>query len=360
MGPSACRPWFRAKDAHLTAPDQRTRRPTVKDVAELAGVGAGTVSRVLRGDPRARPRTRQRVLEAVAALSYHVDPAGRALRTRQGNLIGAIVPFFSRSLYMEILRGIDRATEPGSGRILTVLNVETPEEKEQAFEAVAWDSRMAGILSVCLTPPDWFSEQVVPPTILIDVSSGSFPAVSLDHVYGGYIGTKHLLSLGHERIGFLGRPQDPFVRRGTSGLRVSGYRRALEEVGIPFRGEYFRPGEYSRADGHDQAMALLALPDPPTAIFAASDLQAIGVLEAARARGLRVPADLAVLGYNDVEVAQYIGLSTVRLPIDEMVEWAMALLHAAWSGESLTPPLPLTPTLVVRDTCGGDAETHID
>ena len=261
---------------------------------------------------------------------------------------------------MEILRGIDRAVEPGSGRILTVLNVETPEEKDHAFEAVAWDGRIAGILSVCLSPPDWFNDQVLVPTVLIDVSDARFPCVVADHPLGGYIGTRHLLSLGHERIGYIGRPQDPFIRLGTSGLRVSGYRRALEEAGLPFRESYFRTGEYSRADGYAQAMSLLDTPEPPTAIFAASDLQAIGVLEAAADRALRVPEDLAVLGYNDVEIAQYIGLSTVRLPIAEMAEWAMALLHAAWSGESLSPPPPLAPTLVVRHTCGGDVHAHGD
>jgi DNA-binding LacI/PurR family transcriptional regulator len=101
---------------------------------------------------------------------------------------------------------------------------------------------------------------------------------------------------------------------------------------------------------------LFDLPEPPTAIFAASDLQAIGVLEAARFRGLRVPKDLAVLGYNDIELAGYLGLSTVRLPIAELADWAMKLLRAAWAGEALEPPSPLRPTLIVRRPAGSESE----
>jgi DNA-binding LacI/PurR family transcriptional regulator len=255
---------------------------------------------------------------------------------------------------MEILREIDRATPPDTGTIMTVMNVESPEEKTRAFELAAWDSRLAGIISVSLTPPEGFAEQLLQtvPTVLVDVQDGHFPSVVVDHVYGGYLGTKHFLDLGHERIGFIGRPQDPFIRRGSSGLRVSGYRHALEGAGLPFKEEYFRPGEYSKIDGFGEALELLHLPEPPTAIFAASDLQAIGVLEAARVMKLEVPGDLAVLGYNDIELAGYLGLSTVRLPIAEMVDWAMKLLQAAWAGEVLHSPPPLLPTLVVRETCG--------
>jgi DNA-binding LacI/PurR family transcriptional regulator len=341
-------------------PFQNRRRPTIRDVASLAEVGAGTVSRVLNQDPRVRGRTRERVLAAVAELGYHLDERGRALRAKRGNLLLAIVPFFTHYLFMEILREIDRATPSDTGTILTVMNVESPEEKTHAFEMAAWDGRLAGIISVSLTPPEGFSRLLRPgiPTVLIDVEDGESPSVVVDHVYGGRLGTKHLLSLGHERIGFVGRPQDPFIRRGVSGPRVSGYRQALEEAGIPFREEYFRPGEYSKADGYEQALHLLDLPQPPTAIFAASDLQAIGVLEAARERGMHLPDDLAVLGYNDIELAGYLGLSTVRLPIAEVVEWAMKLLKAAWANEPLASPPPLRPTLIVRETCGGSA--HVD
>jgi DNA-binding LacI/PurR family transcriptional regulator len=165
------------------------RRPTIRDVADLAEVGAGTVSRVLSGDARVRERTRGRVLAAVASLGYHLDERGRALRAKRGNLLLTIVPFFTRNLYMEILREIDRATPADTGTIMTVMNVESPEEKSRAFELAAWDSRLAGIIAVSLTPPEGFAEQLLPtvPTVLVDVQEGHFPSVVVDHIYGGYL-----------------------------------------------------------------------------------------------------------------------------------------------------------------------------
>jgi len=333
----------------------KERGARIGDVAVLAGVGVGTVSRVLNGGTGVRASTRQKVLRAIQELGYHADERGRALRAKRGNLILVLVPFFTRNLYVEMLRAIDRATPPDSGYILTVMNVESPQEKERAFALASSDTRLAGIISVSLTPPDGFAaaRRTDVPLIVLDAPSEEFPAIEFDHVYGGRLGTNHLLGLGHRRIGFIGRSQDPFVR---SGLRAVGYRQALVEAGVAWREEYVRVGEYSREHGLRDALALLDLPEPPTAIFAASDLQAIGVLEAARLRGLEVPDDLAVLGYNDVELAEYVGLSTVRLPRDELARYAMEFLEASWAGALARPPSPLRPTLIVRRSCGAASD----
>lgn len=325
-------------------------RPTIRDVAQRAGVGIGTVSRVLNQSPAVRPKTRERVLQAIAELGYYPDERARELRLKRGNLLLVLVPHLTKPLYIEVLRHIERLRPPGI--VLTVTNAESPEEKERAFQRIARDTRIGGIIAVNLAPPEGFAHILRPgvPLIVVDTRSEEFPTVEVDHVHGGYLATQHFIRLGHERIGFIGRFQDPFVPRGQ---RIIGYRRALEEAGIPFRREYVRISNYDHRDSCEHALVLLDLPEPPTAIFAASDLQAMGVLEAARLRGLRVPQDLAVLGYNDVEWAEFLGLSTIRLPLDQLAEHAIALLLQSWSGAAVTPPPPLKPTLVVRQTCGG-------
>jgi DNA-binding LacI/PurR family transcriptional regulator len=175
----------------------------------------------------------------------------------------------------------------------------------------------------------------------------------IDDIAGGELATRHLLELGHRRIAFIGdKPTDPF-RFESSRDRTIGYERALESAGVPIRPEYVRKGTQSRHLARSIADELIRLPEPPTAVFAASDVQALGVLEAARDLGIEVPGQLSVIGFDDIEIASYVGLTTVRQQLFESGRRGAELLLQALAGEP--PPsrgetLPVE--LVVRATSG--------
>ena len=179
----------------------------------------------------------------------------------------------------------------------------------------------------------------------------SLPNVVVDDVFGGELATRHLLDLGHRRVAFIGdKPRDEF-RFHSSRDRTEGYERALKAAEIPVRPEYLRVGTPYRHVARSIAEELLGLPEPPTAIFAASDLQALGVLEGARGLGIDVPGDLSVVGFDDIEVASYADLTTVRQPLFQSGHRGCQLLLQVIAGEALdvrTETMPLE--LVARGT----------
>ena len=189
------------------------------------------------------------------------------------------------------------------------------------------------------------------PTVLINDSPTSLSRVMVDDVKGGHIATRHLLELGHRKVAYISDPlTDPF-NFASSRYRYQGYRQALDEYDVPFRPEYHCADEHGREQAREMTYQLLDLDDPPTAIFAASDTQAMGVLEAARERDISIPDALSVVGYDDIEIAEYLGLTTIRQPLFES-GWrgTQLLLHIVANGEPkvLCDQLPIE--LVERRT----------
>jgi len=191
------------------------------------------------------------------------------------------------------------------------------------------------------------------PCVLIDARHDGLPSVVIDDVAGGELATRYLLELGHRRIAFIGdKPADPF-RFQSSRDRTTGYERAFESAGVPIRREYVREGTQSRHVARSIADELLRLPEPPTAVFAASDVQALGVLEAARALQIDVPEQLSVIGFDDIPEAARTtpALSTVRQPIQQMGSAAVELLIALMDGRiPETTHVRLPTSLVIRGT----------
>jgi DNA-binding LacI/PurR family transcriptional regulator len=189
------------------------------------------------------------------------------------------------------------------------------------------------------------------PTVLIDARHPQLSRTVIDDVAGGRIATQHLIDLGHHKIGYVSDLLDNPFNFVSSRDRYEGYRQALDEAGVPFTPEYHRQGEHGRKEARENALRLLSLPDPPTAIFAASDTQAIGVLEAAQEMGSRVPEDLSIVGYDDIEVAEYLHLTTMRQPLFVSGVQGVELLL-----ETIAAPLPsprrveLPFELIVRET----------
>lgn len=327
---------------------------TIRDVAKRANVGVATVSRVLNNSGLVSEQARQRVLEAVAELNYVPNPTARRLSLGKTFTLAVIVPFFTRPSFVERLRGID-SVFADSRYDMIVMNVETIAKRNKYFAEVPRPDRADGVIVVTLTPTD---EEVQAfkaagvPVVLVDTHHAELPSVMEDSVMGGQLATQHLIELGHRRIAYLSDVlDDVFSKTAASQYRYRGYARALHDAGIQFRPEYVREGRHSREEARRCASELFALPDCPTAVFAASDTQAIGVMEAARAAGLRVPEDVSVIGYDDLEIAEYLGLTTVRQSLFESGKRGAELLMQAMEGQLTEPVKADMPVeLVVRQS----------
>jgi DNA-binding LacI/PurR family transcriptional regulator len=312
---------------------------TIADVAAYAGVGAGTVSRVLNNSPRVSEATRARVMAAIDVLDYRPSPLAQGLSRGRCQTLGAVVPFFTHASAVERLRGVVAGLD-GSRYDLVLFNVESPVHRDEHLASLTRRDRADGLLVVSLPPPARDLERLATagvPVVLLDARGDGVPAVVTDDVEGGRIATRHLLALGHERIAFIGDdPANPFGFT-SSGEREQGYRESLAEVGLTPGPEDVCHGPHVREVARRRAAELLARADRPTAVFAASDTQALGVLEAARAAGLSVPEDLSVVGFDDIEVSSYAGLTTVRQPLFESGRTAVALLLEALVSEDPPP-----------------------
>ena len=327
---------------------------TIAEVAARAGVGAGTVSRVLNDSPRVRSETRARVLEAIEALQYRPNPLARALSRGRCQTVGVVVPFFTHASAVERLRGVVAGLE-ASRYDLVLFNVESPVHRDEHFAALTGRDRADGLLVMSLPPPERDLERLRGagvPVVLVDCTARGVPTVVTDDVEGGRIATRHLVALGHTRIAFIGDDPDNPLGFTASSKREKGYREVLAEAGLRPRRTYVRYGGHDRAIARRLAAHLLALREPPTAVFASSDVQALGALEAVRDAGLHAPADLSVVGFDDIEVSAYAGLTTVRQPLFESGRLGARALLDALAGESLPTPVEhvLPVELVERTT----------
>ena len=333
---------------------------TIARVAALAGVGVGTVSRVLNDSGAVSPATRRRVQEAIDALDYEPSAAARALSTGRTLAIGVVAPFVTRASVVERLRGVARRVSD-AGYQLILLDVERPEQFQGVLRSVAAQGRFDGVLVISLP----LSESAVDrlraadtPVVLVDRHDPTLPGVHIDDEAGGRLATKHLLELGHERIAFVGDTESNPYGFDSSARRRAGYEAALAAAGVEPRAELIGTGPHGRGTARTLASQMLALPEPPTAIFAASDYQALGAIEAAKAAGVTVPEELSVVGFDDVEVAGYTGLTTVAQPLEDSGVRAVEILLATVSGEpARSEQLPCE--LVVRDTTAAPATSRV-
>jgi DNA-binding LacI/PurR family transcriptional regulator len=326
---------------------------TITDVARRAGVGLGTVSRVLNDSPQVRDSTRARVLEAIEQLGYRPNPLARGLSRGRCQTLGVVVPFFTHASAVERLRGVVAALDE-SRYDLVLFNVESTVHRDQHLASITGRDRTDGLLVMSLPIPPHDLDRLTAagvPVVLVDTTGTGVAAVVCDDVAGGRLGTEHLISLGHRSIAFIGDDPDNPLGFTSTAKRERGYTSALHDAGITPRPELVRHGSHDREVARVLTAELLAEPSPPTAVFASSDVQALGVLAAAAERGLSIPDDLSVLGFDDIELAAYVGLSTVQQPLFDSGFLGARLLLEAVGGEA--PPavehaLPLA--LVERTT----------
>jgi LacI family transcriptional regulator len=324
-------------------------RPTIYDVARLAGVSTATVSRALNGTGQIAGGTRAAIDAAVEQLGYQPNRVARSLVTKSTQTIALLLPDITNPFYAALVSGIQhRALE--SGHTMLLCTTEGDPEREEQYLTLLRSKQVDGVLVDGLVlPPDRIARFVREglPIVCLDrdIASESVPLVQVDNRMGAMLATRHLIELGHKRIAHVaGAPQ---LR--ISDDRIQGYRDAHHAVGIEAGRELLAVGSFTEEGGYEATRELLASTDF-TAIFAANDLSAIGVLSALAEGGRRVPADVSVVGFDNLRLSRFTtpSLTTVHQPAREIAEHATRLLLELAAGQRVPMLRLLEPELVVR------------
>ncbi len=324
---------------------------TIREVAENAGVSYATVSHVINNTRVVSPETRQRVLDAMAELDYRPNALARSLRQGKTNTLGLVLPDSANPFFAEISRSIeDEAFNKGYSVFLC--NTELDIQRELFYVDVLSKKQVDGIIFVAAGDQadslDFLAREGMP-VVMIDrnLPIVQVDAVLTDHQLGGFLATRHLLQLGHSRIACIAGPSSIT----PSAERITGYRNALGQANIPYDEKLVIRGDYHSQSGMDITHSILQMDPRPTAIFALNDLMALGALRAAAEAGCSVPGDLAVVGYDDLELSQFTNppLTTIAQPKKEIGLQAVSLLVERIAQNSRPPRrLVLPPELIVR------------
>ena len=331
-----------------------SKRSTIAEIAAKAGVSVPTVSRVLNNRPDVAPETRGRVERVIKESGFIRSRVRNALKESSG-IIDMLVPDLTNLYSVEIVRGVEEVMERTELRLALSLTHDSV-QFEQRWLAKVIDGATDGAILVLAHGQSNRLDMLLRnsiPFVVVDHRGelgADVPSVGATNWLGGRMATEYLLSLGHWRIAIIsGDAALPCSRD-----RIAGYRAALEDAGVPVDPVLIRPGAFAQETGYEQTCALLDLPEPPTAIFAGSDTQAMGVYAALRVRGLTVPDSMSVVGFDDVPIASIItpALTTVRQPLVEMGRVATTMLLRLIAEEPLdSKRVELTTTLIVRDSC---------
>lgn len=326
---------------------------SIEDVAALAGVSIATVSRSLRGMPDVAPATRERVLAAARTLDYVASPFAARLASGRTATIGAIVPFVNRWFFGEVIAGAEGILREADYDLL-LYNLDDVAGRERFFARMPMRKRVDGVLVISMLLADdelaALGALGVPLAMVGNRAPGAH-SVHIDDTAGARVAVEHLLRLGHTRIGLIGGRMDDPMRFSAAGDRHQGYLLALAAAGIDRRPELEAIGYFTYDGGEEAMRTLLALDPRPTAVFVESDEMAYGALRAIRREGLRIPEDIAVIGFDDHVTAELLDLSTVRQPVQEQgAKAARALLDALADPGAEPGELVLATQLIVRNS----------
>lgn len=332
------------------------REPTIKDIAKATGVSIATVSRVIHGLTGYSDKTRQLVLKAAEELGYRPNALARGLVSRRTQTIGVLFPEVSGSYSAELLHGIEEAAND-RGFSIIVCNTAREGERTTKYLRVLREKQVDGVVFVSQFVDAAREQELLEmrvPVMLVNTLAerGSLPHIKVDDREASREATAHLIGLGHREIAMIGGSPDDRV---AGGPRIDGYREALEASGIPYRRELVACGGFRFEDGRLAMDRLLTEAPPFTAVFAASDEMAVGAMAAARGRGLRVPHDLSIVGYDDLIFARMCEppLTTIRQPLAEMGRLATERLIARIEGEPGADDSVIVPhELVKRGSTG--------
>jgi LacI family transcriptional regulator len=343
------------------------KRVTSSDVAKKAGVSRTTVSLVLNNvqGVQISDETRERVIETAHHLGYVPNAAAQALASRRAQIIGLILTrnphhISSDAFLNQILDGLITAAHEHSIRLL--IDIVEVQHQQKAYRELVQAKRIDGLI---LSGPRFDDEALLSlqqdrfPTVLMGQLPGTdFYSVDIDNFSASKQAVDHLVKLGHKRIACITNAPLSYT---AAADRMSGYREILTAHGIPYDDSLVRYGDFDPESGYQQMNALLDIKEKPTAVFVASDVVAIGAKAAIVEKGLRIPQDIAMVGFDDVPLARYLDppLTTVRLPASELATRASQMLIQLIQGETPAEKLVLLESqLIVRQSCGAD--THIN
>jgi LacI family transcriptional regulator len=333
---------------------------TILDVAKEAGVSFGTVSRVLNEDKHVKAETRERVLRAIARLGFVANRQARILAGGKSGTVGVLVPDLGTEYIGEIMRGADAELALG-GYGLILYTTHRIAKKEADYVATCLQGMADGLLLVLPRNPSDFVSTLARrkfPFVFIDhQGTGKDSAsVSAANWQGAYEATEYLIGLGHRRIGFI----TGWVDLKAAQDRLQGFQSALRINHIAEDAELIFEGTFAQPDGYNGGLHLLSLKNPPTAVFASNDVMAMGVMDAVRERGLRVPEDISVVGYDDISQSAHVhpALTTVRQPLEKMGRVAAQMLLEMLRNPGRKKDRVELPTeLMIRDSCRAGRES---
>ncbi len=333
---------------------------SIKDIAKAAGVSHSTVSRALSDSPLVNTETKARIQHLARTMGYSPDAQARSLVMGRTRTVGVVVTTLTDPFIAEAVQAIE-STAYGHGYTVILASSNSEPEREVAAVEMLQSKRVDGVIVTSSRVGALYQELLdrlaVPIVLLNSHSQQSGPytfSISVDNQHGGYLATDHLVELGHGRIGYVTGPAD----HSDDADRLTGYRLALEQAGIAFEQSLVVPGT-GRTDGGECALTqFLALDAPPTAVFCYNDMTAIGLLLAARQAGLRVPGELAVIGFDDIPIATYVrpALTTIAQPKLQMgqqaMEMVLALLADGNQADGTVANVVVQGQLIVRESSG--------
>ncbi len=330
---------------------KKKRTVTIQDVAKTAGVSVSTVSRVLNAKVDVASETQDRILSVIDDLGYTTNLAARSMRSQKKNLVGLIMPDIAYPFAIEVMKGVNRAIAESEFDLLVYTTGDVRKSgrasHEQKYVSLLTNSISDGVIIVAPVAGEF---NIDAPIVSIDplASNPNYPSVHATNYQGAVEAMEYLLGLGHKRIGYIsGRAE-----LESSNRRLMGYRASLEKAGIPIDEKLIASGDYTTATGVSGAQQLLALENPPTAIFASNDQMAMGVFQVAQELGIRIPDDLSVIGFDNITESKYMGLTTVDQFISEMGFVATQMLIKLINGTSLDDQtFKMQTQLVIRNSC---------
>jgi LacI family transcriptional regulator len=334
----------------------RPRPTTIKEVAARAGVSVATVSRALNGIGPVKQATLDRVREAARTLRFVPHSGARSLSTKTTHTVGLVLPDLHGEFFSEVIRGADLAARRRGYHLLVSGSHNNADDMAAVLRAMR--GRVDGLV---LMSPELAVENILSelpaamPLVTVSGEAKRFASVTIDNYGGARTVIRHLAALAHQRIAFIAGP----AGNADAAERLRGYREACKTHLVACSPELEIPGDFSEASGYAAALKILEMKPRPTAIFAANDAMAVGALFALREHEVRVPEDMAIVGFDDIPIARYVTprLTTVTVAIAELGRRALeVLLDTAMNKDSRRPPREtLSTTLVVRESCGATA-----
>ena len=326
---------------------------TIKDVAALAGISYTTVSHVLNNSRPVSDQVRLKVEAAIAQLDYVPSAVARSLKAKSTSTIGLLIPNGINPYFAELARGIEDYCER-NGFCVILCNSDDDPQKQRSYLRVLLEKRVDGLIVSSVGGDEGLAggfAAVRTPMVVVDRELEDVEAdlVRIDHELGGYLATRHLIDLGHRHIACISGPEHTSVAR----LRLCGYQRAMQQAQIEILPHWVIASDFTSPGGYQAAATLLAN-DPPTAIFAGNDMIGIGVLRAAAERGIGVPQQLSVVGFDDIQMSRYVypALTTVGQSILQLGETAAHMLLRRITGpfDGAVQQLVVAPGIVLRES----------